>query len=105
MRRPEIGPLAPLIGLILRFVVGSSRFGEIAQNFSRHRPDGVKPNVAREQQPVAQARLRQPDAALRTNILTHRALPTSQLALGTSYDLYSRSVSMQGLKIEQSRGK
>ena len=32
-----------------------------------------------EQQPVAQARLRQPADALRTYILTHRALPILQL--------------------------
>ena len=65
----------------------------------------VEPRQLLEQQPVAQARPRQPDAALRTNILTHRVRALFAAALGASDDLHTRPVSMQGLKIEQCRGK
>ena len=58
-----------------------------------------------DQQPMAQARLRQHTAALRTYILTHHACALFAAALGTSDDFHLRPVSMQGLKIEQYRGK
>ena len=58
-----------------------------------------------DQQTMAQARLRQPTAALRTHIPTHRARALFAAALGASGDLHTRPVSMQGLKIEQCRGK
>ena len=58
-----------------------------------------------DQQTMAQARLRQPTAALRTHIPTHRARALFAAALGASDDLHTRPVSMQGLKIEQCRGK
>ena len=58
-----------------------------------------------EQQPLAQARLRQPTAALRTHLLTHRARALFAAALGASDDLHTWPVSMQGLKIEQRRGR
>ena len=58
-----------------------------------------------DQQPMAQARLRQHAAALRTYILTHHACALFAAALGTSDDFHLRPVSMQGLKIEQYRGK
>ena len=58
-----------------------------------------------EQQTMAQARLRQPTAALRTHLLTHRARALFAAALGASDDLHTRPVSMQGLTIEQCRGK
>ena len=57
------------------------------------------------QQTMAQARLRQPTAALRTHILTHRVRALFAAALGASDDLHTLPVSMQGLKIKQCRGK
>ena len=54
---------------------------------------------------MAQARLRHPDAALRTYILTHRVRANFAAALGAPYDLHAQSVSLQGVKIEQTHGK
>ena len=57
-----------------------------------------------DQQPMAQARLRQHTAALRTYILTHHARALFAAALGTSDDLCSRSVPMHHGNFEQVRG-
>ena len=57
-----------------------------------------------EQQTMAQARLRQPTAALRTHLLTHRARALFAAALGASDDLHTRPVLVQGVMIERGRG-